>query len=190
MSEHGETSTSSITRPSQDSGGIQGEETYGLQNEVVSKCVEVVQQFRAGEILKPKASVLLFQAIPQERLEEGAFITAYGAYMGMLDNFERYRDSAAQSGGQRVSALIGLDHTAAEAPERETPIVSSAKRAQSPGSDSDNGGEYKKRTRLDYEALPWNEPDDPEAQRTTELSPSLQKTQSLLENFSKDIKRA
>lgn len=189
MSEHGETPASSITRPSQDSGGVQ-EETYGLQNEVVSKCVEVVQQFRAGKFSKPKASILLFQAIPQGQLEESAFVTAYGAYMGMLDNFEHYRDSAAQSGRQRVSALIDLDHATGGAPEQEAPVVSSAKRARSPGSDSDDGGEYKKRTCLDYEALPWNEPDDPEAQRSTELSPSLQKTQSLLENFSKDVKRA
>jgi hypothetical protein len=109
MSEHGETPVSSITRPLQDSGGVQ-EETYGLQNEVVSKCVEVVQQFRAGKISKPKASILLFQAIPQGQLEESAFITAYGAYMGMLNNFKHYRDSAAQTGRQRVSALIDLDH--------------------------------------------------------------------------------
>jgi hypothetical protein len=157
---------------------------------VVSKCVEVVQQFRAGKISKPKASILLFQAIPQGQLEESAFVTTYGAYMGMLDNFEHYRDSAAQSGRQRVSALIDLDHATGGAPEQEAPVVSAAKQARSPRSDSDDGGEYKKHTCLDYEALPWNEPDDPEAQRLTELSPSLQKTQSLLKNFSKDVKWA
>jgi hypothetical protein len=89
-----------------------------------------------------------------------------------------------------VSALIDLDHATGEAPEQGAPIASSAKQAHSPGSNSDDGGEYKRRTRLNYKALPWNKPDDPEAQWTTELSPSLQKTQSLLENFSKDVKQA
>ena len=189
MSQHGETSTSNNTRQTQDAGSVQ-EETYGLQNEVVSKCIEIVQQFRTGEVSKPKASMLLFKAIPQQ-LEENTFVTAYGAYMGMLDNFERYRDGAARSGEQRISSFANtLDHTAAEEPGHQTPIAGPSKRAHSLESDSDDGEEYKKRTRLNYEALPWNETKGDETQRTTEVSPSLQKTQSLLENFSRDVKRA
>jgi hypothetical protein len=87
MSQHGETSTSSITHQTQETESSQ-EETYGLQNEVISKCIEIIQQFRAGEVSKPKASMLLFQGIPQGQLEESAFITTYGVYMGMLDNFK------------------------------------------------------------------------------------------------------
>src|SRR5271163_3900957 len=168
MSQHGDTSTSNNTRQTQDAGSVQ-EETYGLQNEVVSKCIEIVQQFRTGEVSKPKASMLLFKAIPQQ-LEENTFVTAYGAYMGMLDNFERYRDGAARSGEQRISSFANtLDHTAAEEPGRQTPIAGPSKRAHSLESDSDDGEEYKKRTRLNYEALPWNETKGDETQRTTEV---------------------
>ena len=60
MSQHGETPTSSITCQTQEVGSSQ-EETYGLQNEIVSKCTKIVQQFRAGEVSKPEASMLLFK---------------------------------------------------------------------------------------------------------------------------------
>ena len=83
MSQHGETSTSSTMCQTQETRSGQ-EETYGLQNEVISNCIKIGQQFRAGEISKLKASMLLFQAIPQGQLKESAFITAYGAYMNGL----------------------------------------------------------------------------------------------------------
>jgi hypothetical protein len=50
--------------------------------------------------------------------------------------------------------------------------------------------EYTKRTRLDFDALPWNEFEDSSFDSSSSLSPSLQKTHALLENFSRDVKRA
>ena len=54
MSQHGETSESSGTRPSLETSNAQ--ETFGLQAEVISNCIEleVIQQFRTGKVMKPK----------------------------------------------------------------------------------------------------------------------------------------
>ncbi|KAF8811015.1 hypothetical protein BYT27DRAFT_7090511, partial [Phlegmacium glaucopus] len=67
--------------------------------------------------------------------------------------------------------------------------LGSAKRPRSPDSDNKTD-KYIKRTRLDFKALPWNENWTMQDQSTLSLSPSLQKTNTLLENFSRDIKRA
>jgi hypothetical protein len=86
--------------------------------------------------------------------------------------------------GQHVGNLsIADDRRASVGP------VGSVKRPLSRGSDTSED-EYVKRTRLDYDALPWNEPEGSDLSSTAALSPSLQKTHSLLENFSRDPKKA
>jgi hypothetical protein len=55
---------------------------------------------------------------------------------------------------------------------------------------SDEEDKYTRRTHIDFDALPWNEPEDSNFNSSTSLSPALQKTHTLLENFSCDIKRA
>jgi hypothetical protein len=72
--------------------------------------------------------MLLLQAIPKEQLEESAFITTYGAYMGMLNNFERYRDNAIQSGRQIVSSIVNTlpDHVPAGERECHGPLIASS----------------------------------------------------------------
>jgi hypothetical protein len=71
-------------------------------------------------------------------------------------------------------------------------VTGTIKRPRSPSDDSEDGGDdYKRRVRLDYRALPWNEPDTmTRTLASSELFPSLRKTQTLLENFSRDVKRA
>jgi len=102
MSQHGETPESSATRPSFDTGNTQ--ETFGLQAEVISNCIEIVQQFRTGKITKPKAALLLQQAIPKNETDEDAYVSAYGSYLDMLNNFEWYRTG----NSRRVDETQGL----------------------------------------------------------------------------------
>jgi hypothetical protein len=63
-------------------------------------------------------------------------------------------------------------------------ITGTIKRPRSPSDDSEDGGDdYKRRVRLNYRALPWNEPDTmTRTLASSELFPSLWKTQTLLEN--------
>jgi hypothetical protein len=58
--------------------------------------------------------------------------------------------------------------------------------ANADGDEDDD--EYKRQTRLDYEALPWNQ--RLQGEEGNQLSLSLQKTQSLLTNFTQDLKQA
>ncbi|KAF8812993.1 hypothetical protein BYT27DRAFT_6394066 [Phlegmacium glaucopus] len=53
----------------------------GLQLEIVSSCIDIVQQFRAGNIGKPTASLLLQQAIPHKTMDEEVFISTYGLWV-------------------------------------------------------------------------------------------------------------
>lgn len=70
-----------------------------------------------------------------------------------------------------------------------TVSVRPSKRLHSPLSE-DGDDEYEKRTHLDFNLLPWKELEESDLDSTLKLSPSLQKTHALLENFSRDIKRA
>ena len=189
MSHHGEES-SSTTLPSQTTS-----EAVNLQREVVDKCLDIVQQFRGDKVTKSRATILLQQAIPHETLEEASFVSAYESYLEMLDNFESYQRGAARRIAE-TGELLGAEQPGPGEPregecleQRDTLAVGPSKRARSPeGSDNDDD-EYKRRVRLDYRALPWTD-SDATFITTSELSPSLQKTQALLENFSRDVKRA
>jgi hypothetical protein len=112
----------------------------------------------------------------------------------MLDNFERYRSSNAE----RIDDVQRrLARSPVPEPEQgnigERPIspvsLKSSKRRRSP-STSDEEDKYTRRTRINFDALPWNEPEDSNFNSSTSLSPALQKTHTLLENFSRDVKRA
>jgi len=59
-------------------------------------CLQIIHKFRSGEISKPRASLLLQKAIPQESISEDAYESAYGAYLDMLNNFEAYRQGSSR----------------------------------------------------------------------------------------------
>jgi hypothetical protein len=80
---------------------------FNLQREVVDKCLNIIQQFRAGKITKPKASLLLQQTIPHESLKEDSFVSAYRSYLDMLDNFEAYQNGAARRVSETRELLGG-----------------------------------------------------------------------------------
>ncbi len=162
---------------------------FGLEREVVKACLAVVQEYRSGEVSKPQATLQLQELFPRT-MEGPAFLEAYGSYLGMLDNFDRFRDNALQHG----AATGDAEDPTPGAPEQPGPqdvtqVNRPAKRSRAVESDDGSEGdddEYKKRTRLDYDAVPWN--CESTSGKTRALSASLQKTQSLLANFAKDLK--
>ena len=191
MSQNGEASTSSATRPSVPSYNTP--EVPEHQRQVIDSCTSVVQYFRAGRISKPKASISLQQCIPHDNADENIFLSIYEPYFDMLNNFERYQKGNIRGIGE-VQRQLGESSTDEQNVDHgqsadEAHVARASKRPCSPASD-DGDDEYEKRTHLDYGSLPWNEPEDLSCFTSENLSPSLQKTHTLLENFSRDVKRA
>jgi len=191
MSQNGEVSTSSATRPSIPS--YDASEMPEHQKQVIDNCTKVVQNFRAGRISKSKASVLLQRCIPHNNTDENIFLSVYEPYFDMLNNFKRYQrgnigrvDDVQCQLAESTADEWDVDH---EWSTGEAPTARAPKWPCSPSSD-DEDDEYKKRTHLDYSSLPWNEPEESGHLMSEVLSPSLQKTHSLLENFSWDVKWA
>lgn len=193
MSQNGEAATtSSATRPSQPS--FNSTDLSEEQRQTVNKCTEIVQDFRSGAISKPKASFLLQRVIPHDDSNEQDFLSVYETYFDMLDNFERYQRSNTERIDNVHQRLTGTGSPHAEADGANSqpgPADSPApfKRQHTPSSDDEDDG-YTKRTRLDFNALPWNVPEDSRFVSSSNLTPALQETNSLLENFSRDVKRA
>jgi hypothetical protein len=192
MSHNGEASTSNATRPTLSS--VDPSELSEDQRQTIDKCTAVVQEFRTGKVSKSRASMLLQRSIPHDDTNEDQFLSTYGSYFDMLDNFERYRDGNVDrinNVHQQLADAHNVEQGAADEPPGRAFAVTPAKRQRSVSSDGGLGGdEYTRRTRLDFDALPWNEFEDPSIESSTNLSPALQKTHSLLENFSRDVKRA
>jgi len=193
MSHHGETSSSSFTRPSQMSSNTQN--MPNSQSDVVGTtdaCLQIVHKFQSRESLKPRASLLLQKTIPQESISEDAYESAYGAYLDMLDNFEAYRQGSSGQVGetcQRVKEDSPRNHDDGEHFRMEAQSSRSAKQPRSPSTDGE-GDKYTNRTRLDFKALPWNGDPSTQDRSFAQLFPSLQKTNTLLKNFSRDIKQS
>jgi hypothetical protein len=102
----------------------------------------------------------------------------------MLDNCERFRKGVSEriEGTVRlIGQMEATEHGNGCGPAAKPSGPS--KRARSPSGDTDADDEaYKRRTRLDYNALPWNKVEGA-GDDALEFSPSLQKTQALLANF-------
>jgi len=190
MSQDGEPSSSSFTRPSVPStSAVQLPEN---QQDIINKCTSIVQDFQAGQISKPKASILLQQSIPRDESSEDQFLSTYEPYFDMLDNFECYqKGNVGRIDGvhQRITeSLPDEQDNANSQPTSDAVLVRPSKQPRSPLSE-DEDNEYEKRTHLDFSLLPWNELEESNLDSMSKLSPSLQKTHALLENFSQDVKR-
>jgi hypothetical protein len=187
MSQNGEAPSSNATRPTLAANTPPG--LSETQKQTVDRCTSIVQEFWSGKISKPRASILLQQSIPHDDASEESFSSTYESYFDMLDNFERYRSGNAQRVDEVRQQLAGPPATGRDVVDGQpiqTLPVGSFKRQRSVSPDSED--EYAKRTRLDFDALPWNDTED--LGPSTSLSPALQKTHSLLENFARDVKRA
>jgi hypothetical protein len=87
---HDETSTGSAMQMTGTSTrGVQ--DSFGLQEEGINKCIDIVHQFRSDKIFKAKASLLLQQTIPREGIEEDTFVKAYGAYLAGPRDARQFR---------------------------------------------------------------------------------------------------
>ena len=164
---------------SQDVSGHENARNEGGQGtspdtDVTKECVEITERFRAGTITKVSAILALQQTIPQET--KTTYLEALGAYLRVLDNFEHIRE--------RTSCIEGLREPSGNADNEEENIAGSTKRQRSQSIGSDDGSTKQK---IDPSTFAWVICDtvDPPA-----LSPSLQQTQAVLENFSHDPKFA
>ena len=189
MSQNGEESTNSVTRPTASSND--SSELSEEQKRTVERCTNIVQEFRAGSITKPKAAWMLQRAIPHEDVDESQFLSTYEPYFDMLDNFDHYRSSNVDRTSevqQQLSESHDNGPSSVGIPPGAADVVGPIKRPSSSQSNIGDG-EYAKRTRLDYDSLPWNDTAEPEYGPPS-LSQSVQETRALLENFSRDPKRA
>jgi len=134
MSESQNDATENLTAPeSQMQGSNEGNE-FGLEKEIIEACLAVVQEYRSGEITKPRATLQLQELFPGT-MDEPAFLEAYGSYLSMLDNFDKFRDNALQHG------------TAAGVAENPTPGASEQPRVQ----DLERDDRPAKRTKAGHE---------------------------------------
>ena len=201
MSQNGE-NASSTTEQSQEQTNVPQGSTR-LEQKTIDTCTKVVDSYRAGKIPKGQAAIQLYEAFPAE-IEVNSLIDSYGSYLAMLDNFDKFRGAASQRGDQ-ITKPVGIFHDADPLEEDDRPdpgdggepevefpqtvFVKQAKRRRDRDSDSsDEEDGYKRQTRLDYDSLPWNQKGEDVV--AGQLSPSLQKTRSLLANFARDLKRA
>ena len=130
------------------------------QKQTIKKCTHIVQDFRSGNVSKPRASLLLQQTIPHENSDEETFSSTYESYFNMLDNFEQYRNSSLghiENVRQRLTAPSEVNQEPADEPLVKDDSAGPLKRQHSPSTE-DEENEYSKRTRLDFSTLPWNEP--------------------------------
>jgi len=112
----------------------------------------------------------------------------------MLDNFEQYwtGNSRRVDDAQELLGVGQLNEPRNQSKQTNADnlIVDFSKQAHSPTAQPvDDNDQYTKQTRLNYEALPWYKVET-DVDTTQMLSPSLQKTNSLLKNFSWDVKCA
>jgi hypothetical protein len=154
--------------------------------EVRLKCVEITKKYHSGIITKVTAILKLQQAIPHD--DEDTFLKSLGAYIRVLDNFERIHKRAAPR-GRSTSRDVEGEQDEPEDKSEADPINEvprrTTKRGHSQSTSSDDGSAT--RRKIDAGSFPWVIRDtiDP-----PELSASLRQTQSILENFSRDPKFA
>jgi len=158
MSQDGETLSSSFTRLSVPS--TSAAQLPENQQDIIDKCTSIVQDFRAGRISKPKASILLQQSIPRDESSEDQFLSIYEPYFDMLNNFERYQKGNVRriDGVQQhiTESSPDKEDNANSQPTSDAVLVRPSKQPRSPSSE-DEDNEYEKRTHLDFSLLPWNE---------------------------------
>ncbi|THH15072.1 hypothetical protein EW146_g5340 [Bondarzewia mesenterica] len=179
-------------------------------SELSGKCFEVVQGFRAGKTSKALAIIRLQSIISQENLSQESFEQSFGAYLDMLDNFERQQSAALTSGSGAVRTAEGAAPARPNESGRNGHVekrngnkggstqpnverggsVTHTKRRlieveHDSDSDNDDLGELSHRRRVNLDLCPWLIEDRGGAKP---LSESLEQTRVLLANFASDPK--
>src|SRR5208283_5026613 len=62
------------------------------------KCLKIITDYKSGGLDKATALLELIKTIPPQQDDSKSFRTAFSAYCGMLDGFDRYRDAARSRG--------------------------------------------------------------------------------------------
>jgi hypothetical protein len=65
------------------------------------KCLTIINDYKSGTLDKASALLELIKTIPPQQDDSDSFRTAFSAYCGMLDGFDRYRDAARSRGIER-----------------------------------------------------------------------------------------
>jgi len=157
------------------------EEELPLSSEVTEKCIGITERYRSGIVTKVSAILELQGTISRD--DESAYLQALGAYVRVLDNFERIRERASTGrnagdvadGGEPIR---GGDHDKDE--HEDIPGGNKRRRSQSVGTDD---GLARRKVNIDAFAWVIRDGIDPPS-----LSPSLMQTLATLENFSRDPK--
>ncbi|THH13725.1 hypothetical protein EW146_g6527 [Bondarzewia mesenterica] len=164
-----------------------------LHSELSKRCVEVIQEFRSGRVMKPRAILELRDAISKEELSRESVEQSFGIYLDMLDNFEQQQSAALAIGsGDRGGTSTGAKEGSAQQNSQQEHAPVQNKRGHADiqlDSDEDEDaygtGESCSRRHVDPELCPWLI----EVQMMEKpLSESLERTRTMLANFSIDSK--
>ncbi|PPQ87163.1 hypothetical protein CVT26_014638 [Gymnopilus dilepis] len=156
--------------------------------QVQSQCNRVVEAYRSGQESEA-SSILKIQQIIADAgpsVSGGAAFKALESYVRILDNFDSFRQSAAERGAQLAGGQEQERDQHAEGEPREEEVGAAQKRGREVA-DEDDEEESGQRRKVDVRQFPWV---TREETSPTILSPELRKTIAALENFSRDIKLA
>ncbi|KAF9471652.1 hypothetical protein BDN70DRAFT_869082 [Pholiota conissans] len=175
--------------------------TQSISDDVTSACIKFVEKYRSGESDKVDAIVGLTSTLNRyasgKENEDELVRQALQSYVGMLDNHDAIRGRTAERPTDLTRSNEQADPENVEEPANNRRDDSehtashpghhpSSKRERSPESDDGSDNPNPKR-HIDPGQFAWIIHDELEP---VVLSLELQKTQKMLENFSRDLKFA
>ncbi|OBZ71270.1 hypothetical protein A0H81_08351 [Grifola frondosa] len=187
--------SNTISSPSVDSGPSSTtniELGMDFNATVVRECERIIEKYRKDQIHKSEASYLLLKAIEiDESTEIGELRSreaAYETFFNQLDECDQSRQRAKERGAKNIASEFAIeidpagttrDVNSESNPQREPTARSSKHRRDS--SESDDEPEPKSKKSVDESLFPF-------ASRVQlELSPELQRTLALKENYTRDL---
>ncbi|KAI3998268.1 hypothetical protein K525DRAFT_275390 [Schizophyllum commune Loenen D] len=191
----GSTAPAGTTQPS--GGADPGQTTPPrppLAAEVLSKCDDIIERYRAGSVAKVRAYIELQKAIPAD--DEKVFEDALSAQMRAIDSVDRLRHGGGERGSATANGLLGqAQPPGADGdgpsgnPSESVGEDHARKRLRSPRLDADEDEDTvaTPRKRTNPRLFAWTVGD--EIDRAI-LHPVVVETNRQLENFSRDLKGA
>jgi hypothetical protein len=169
----------------------QNKDSLPLVSPEISKiCTTFTQCFHAGELPKSTAILFICDALSKRGIDpkDKFLILAFGSYVAILDGFERFHNTAAShGGGPAEDRENGIPPKNGDPGDTQDPYLLEggppspsplSKQAQSPLLDDGCSSSHHQ---INTSVLPWVVQEE---ETPTLLSPSLQRTQVALENFS------
>ncbi|KAF5358697.1 hypothetical protein D9757_014374 [Collybiopsis confluens] len=160
------------TDTAESSNNQQGKQSDSAESTLRRSCMALTKEFENGDISKASALLKIRALLAvADFLDNNAQSSSFEFYVDVLDTIHAELSESAGKG--KVSD-----------PTRDTVNQSSSnKREKLPDESDDDDGPHSSRPKIDIAALPWSS-------RTSsiQLSPELEKTRVILENFSRDPK--